>query len=158
MDFDFDSFFEAENAINAIFNGVPMFPDPKGAQILPPRRSGQGSQNTPKLSPGPTSTSIPSSISIYSLGKSTRSESSPSSLSAQSVDEMHTHVRSEDRPPSPPNLNKAPSVYTDSSGQLHLAPGKLHVLLITFQWLARLTLHRSGHVDGHCSFPNAPKE
>jgi hypothetical protein len=126
MDFDFDSFYEVEKAINAIFNGAPLFPDPKGAQMLPPIWSGQGSQNTPTLTPTPTPTSTSSSIPKYPLGKTIRSESSPS-LPAQSVDDAHKHVRSEDRTPLP-KLNKTPSVYTDNSGQLYLAPGKLHAV------------------------------
>jgi hypothetical protein len=132
MDFDLDSFISVENIINTIFNGVPLFPDPKGTEMLPPTRS-QGSQDASvTLTPTPTltSTATSCSTSIYSLGRIHRSESSPSSLSTQSGDDAHKQVRSEDV--RPPQLDKAPSAFTDNSIQLLLAPGKLHLVLWPF--------------------------
>jgi hypothetical protein len=133
MDFDLDSFFEVENIISAIFNGGPLFPDPQGAEMLPPTRTAQSSQDTtdtptftPKITPKITPTPIPSYTPTYSLGKIT---TSPSSLSPQSGDDAPKQVRSKDVAPRPEKMEKPPSVYTDSSGQLFLAPGKLHLVL-----------------------------
>ena len=131
MDFDLGSFFEVENIISAIFNGVPLFPDHKGAQVLlPPVKSAQGS---PHESVSSAFTTTLTSTSTSSLGTTIRSESPPLSLSTQSGDDAFKQVRSADMPPPPPpKLDKTPSIYTDSSGQLLLAPGKLHLALCAF--------------------------
>jgi hypothetical protein len=125
MDFDLDSFFEVENIISAIFNGGPLFPDPGGAQILPATRTTQSSQDT-TVTPTFTPTPVASYAPTYSLGKIT---TSPSSLSPQSGDDAPKQVRSKDDAPRPEIVEKTPSVYTDSLGQLFLAPGKLHLVL-----------------------------
>jgi hypothetical protein len=127
MDFNLDGFFSVENIISAIFNGVPLFPDPQGTQMLPPTQSSQGSQDvlvTLPPTPIPTSTSTLNYTSIYYPAKIDRSESSPS-LSTQSGDDAHNQARPEDTAP-PPKLDKTSSVYTDNSSLLLLAPGKLH--------------------------------
>ena len=129
MDFDIDSFFEVENIISAIFNGGPLFPDPEGAQMLPPTRTTQSSKDTtgtPTFTPTIIPTPIPSYTPTYSLEKIT---TSPSSLSPQSGDDAPKQVRSKDVAPRPEKMEKTPSVYTDSLGQLFLAPGKLHFVL-----------------------------
>jgi hypothetical protein len=134
MDVNLDGFFELENIISAIFNGAPLAPDLEGNRTLPPTRTAQGSHVPPSATPTLTSTSTSSSTSTStststdSLGMIVRSESSPSSLSTQSGDDAHKQVRSREMAP-PLKSGKPPAVYTDSSGQLHLALGKLHLVL-----------------------------
>jgi hypothetical protein len=120
MDFDIGSFFEVENIISAIFNGVPLFPDQKAAQMLPPMRSAQGS---PDESVSSAFTPTLTSTSTSSLGK-TISNESPLSLSTRVGDKQ---VRSDMPPPPLPKSDKPPSLYMDSAGQLLLAPGELHL-------------------------------
>ena len=125
MDFDTGSFFEVENIISAIFNGVPLFPGHKAAQMLPPIRSPQSS---PDESVSSVFTPTLTSTSTLSLGKTISSES-PLSLLTQVGDDADKQVRSDMLPPPLPKLDKPPSLYIDSAGQLLLAPGELHLVL-----------------------------
>jgi len=129
MDSDLDSFFEVENIISAIFNGGPLFPDPQGVQMLPPTQTTQSSQDTtdtPAFTTAITPTSTASYTPTYSFGKIT---TSPSSLSPPSGDEASKQVCSKDVAPRPKKMERTQSVYTDSLGQIFLAPGKLHLVL-----------------------------
>lgn len=144
MDFDLDYFFEVENIISTIFNGMPLFPGPnEGSQMLPPTQSVQDLQNalaTPASTPSLTNKSASSGSSIYPLGDVARSVSRPSSPTPQSGDDTPKQVPLRRlrplrplRPlrtlrPLAPESDKTPSIYTDSSGQIILAPGKLHIV------------------------------
>jgi hypothetical protein len=132
MDFDLDSFFEVENIISVIFNGVPLFPDPKeGTQTLRPTQGTQGLRDAlvpPASTPSLTNMSASRATSIYSSGKITRNTSLPSSRTPQSGDHTPKQVRLGPMGP-PPKSDKNPSIYADSSGQLLLAPGKFHLVL-----------------------------
>ena len=136
MDFDLDSFFDVENVINAIFNGVPQITDYKGPPKPLLTRRPQPSLGASVTSTFPstsTSSSIPSSASIYSPGRTGGSEYHQPSLSAQTSNDADKHACSENalcHPPPPlpflPELGDTPSVYVDSSKTVLLAPGKFH--------------------------------
>lgn len=144
MDFDLDSFFDVENVINAIFNGVPEVTDHKPPKKPPLRRSQtslgpSSTSGTSTFPPIVRSASIPGSTPIYSLGRIVESGYHPS-LSNQ-LNDVYKQARPEAHnmpcPPPPlpvlsPELDHTPSVYVDSSKTVVLTPGKLRLTLPPF--------------------------
>lgn len=134
MDFDLDSFFDVENVINAIFNGVPEVTDHKPPKKPPLRRSQtslgpSSTSGTSTFPPIVRSASIPGSTPIHSLGRIVESGYYPS-LSNQ-LNEVYKQARPEAHnmpcPPPPlpvlsPELDHTPSVYVDSSKKVVLTP------------------------------------
>ncbi len=133
MDFDYDGFFEVENIINAIFNGVPPLAEKDGevssaqgysattgvtlplAASLP---SAALSPSAPLLPPAPSSTSLRSIVGVEPSSWSSASTlpSGDGDAQTRQSGKAPPSARSVENP-NPPNL------YTDIGRHLLLAPG-----------------------------------
>lgn len=137
MDFDYDGFFEVENIINAIFNGVPVLTEKEGEVPIAQGYAAPTAVTLPFATSLPSASLLPASSSSTSLRAMLGGESSPwPSASTLRSGDGDAQTRQPGKAPpgakSVENPNPPPNLSTDIGRHLLLAPGKSIPRRVTF--------------------------